>query len=129
MRNLRRTLFFSPGTRFLGSLAAKVLPTLAKGVASGLLGGVVQSLKGGDGLYMFKRGHSVKIDPIEGNGLYLRSGRHGSGVSSSSSSGSSGVGDGLYLRRGNSLQAVDGNGLIFGPNSPFNSIPILGSIL
>ena len=54
---------------FLGSLAARALPALAKGVATGLLGGIAQQLQGGNGLYLFKRGHCVKVEPVKGDGL------------------------------------------------------------
>ena len=109
---------------FLGGLAARALPALAKGLATGLLGGAAEQLTGGgDGLYLFKRGHCLKVDPVKGNGLYLRSAHHsGSGLCRRSK------GDGLYMKRGSSLQAV-GNGLILGENSPFKKIPILGWIL
>lgn len=108
---------------FLGSLAARALPALAKGVATGLLGSIAQQLQGGNGLYLFKRGHCVKVEPVKGDGLYLR---NGSGLHQGDHRR---LGDGLYMRRGDSLQAVGGNGLILGPNSPFKSIPLLGAIL
>ena len=114
---------------FLASLASRALPALAKGLAAGLLGGAAEQLtggsgsSGGEGLYLFKRGHCIKVDPVKGNGLYLRS--HPSGDGS--------IGDGLYLNRrsssgGNGMQAV-GDGLILGKNSPFKNVPILGWIL
>jgi len=104
---------------FLASLASRALPALAKGVATGLISGVGKEIgSGGDGLYLFKRGNCIKVDPVKGNGLYLRS-HH---------SGSSTKGDGLYIKRGDSLESV-GDGLILGKNSPFKNIPILGWIL
>ena len=107
---------------FLASLASRALPALAKGVATGLLSGAAEQLTGnsssGEGLYLFKRGHCIKVDPVKGNGLYLRSNPSGNGT----------MGDGLYLNRGGSMQTV-GDGLILGKNSPFKSIPILGWIL
>ncbi len=110
---------------FLASLAARALPALAKGIATGALGGAAeQFMKGGDGLYLFKRGHCLKVDPVKGNGLYLRSAPSGNGLGGEGA----GRGDGLYLKRGNSLQAV-GDGLILGENSPFKKIPILEWIL
>ena len=115
---------------FLASLASRALPALAKGLATGLLGGVAQQLTGGgqqhgQGLYLFKRGHCIKVDPVKGHGLYLRSHPSGDGAT---------MGDGLYLNRGGSggggMQAVSGgDGLILGKNSPFKNIPILGWIL
>ena len=104
---------------FLASLASKALPLLAKGLATGLISGAAHKMiKGGDGLYLFKRGHCIKVDPVKGNGLYLRNHQSGKGMR----------GDGLYLKRGGSMQTV-GEGLILGKNSPFKNIPVLGWIL
>ena len=104
----------------LAALAAKALPILAKGVASGLIsGGVNKAISGsGDGLYLFKSGHCIKVDPVKGNGLYLRH-HHKTTMDS--------VGDGLYLKRGSSIHS--GEGLLFGENSPVQKIPILGDLL
>lgn len=105
---------------FLASLASKALPMLAKGLASGFLSGAsdqVLGKKSGDGLYLFKRGHCIKVEPVKGNGLYL----------TPHSSSHAANGDGLYLKRGNSIH--NGEGLILGKNSPFKNIPILGWIL
>ena len=103
---------------FLAGLASKALPALAKGVATGLLSGAADKvLNGGDGLYLFKHGHCIKVDHVEGNGLYLRAHPSSHGA----------LGDGLYLKRGNALH--NGDGLILGKNSPFKNIPILGWIL
>ena len=65
------------------------------------------------------QGHCVKVEPVKGNGLCLTLHRGGSlpGVH----------GDGLYLKRGSTIQ--DGSGLILGPNSPFKNIPILNLLL
>ena len=101
---------------FLASLASKALPILVKGLASGFMSGASKQVLG-DGLYLFKRGHCIKVDPVKGNGLYL----------TSHSSGHHGIGDGLYLKRGNAMH--NGEGLILGKNSPFKNIPILGWIL
>ena len=104
---------------FLAGLASKALPALAKGVATGLLSGAVDGFgKGsGDGLYLFRSGHCIKVDPVKGNGLYL----------TPHSSGNGKLGDGLYLKRGNTIH--NGEGLILGEKSPFKNIPILGWIL
>ena len=114
---------------FLASLASRVLPALAKGAAAGLLSGALEQMssssspseKSGEGLYLFKRGHCIKVDPVKGNGLYLRSYPSRSGD----------MGDGLYLKRGGSMQTIgtSGDGLILGKSSPFKNIPILGWIL
>ena len=102
---------------FLGALASKALPLLVKGLATGLISGAAHKMiNGGDGLYLFKRGHCIKVDPVKGNGLYLRSHRSGDGMR----------GDGLYLKRGNAIH--NGEGLILGKNSPFKNIPVLGWI-
>ena len=104
---------------FLASLASKALPMLVKGLASGFVSGAADQVLGnsGDGLYLFKRGHCIRVDPVKGDGLYLRSHTLGDGA----------LGDGLYLRRGNAIH--NGEGLILGQNSPFKNIPILGWIL
>ena len=107
----------------LAGLAARALPHLLKGLAGGLTSGLASSaikkVVGGDGLYLHKSGHCVKVEPIKGNGLYLTPHRGGSlpGVH----------GDGLYLKRGSTIH--DGSGLILGPNSPFKNIPILNLLL
>ena len=103
----------------LSELAAEALPYLLKGLASGLVSGAVTNVMGGDGLYLHKSGHCVKVEPVKGNGLCLTLHRGGSlpGVH----------GDGLYLKRGSTIQ--DGSGLILGPNSPFKNIPILNLLL
>lgn len=101
----------------LAGLAAKVLPTILKGVATGLVSGAVAKAVSGDGLYLHKSGHCVKIEPVKGNGLYLTPHRSLVGVQ----------GDGLYLKRGSTIR--DGSGLILGANSPFKNIPILNLLL
>lgn len=107
---------------FLGMLAglvARALPTLAKGLATGLVSGAVAKAisSSGDGLYLFRSGHCIKVDPVKGNGLYLQA--HPSLDDER--------GDGLYLKRGSSV--YNGEGLILGKNSPFKNVPILGWIL
>ena len=107
---------------FLGlltGLAAKALPMLFKGVATGLASGVVnKAISGsGDGLYLFKSGQCIRVDPVKGNGLYLQHHRKTTDA----------VGDGLYLKRGSTIHS--GEGLIFGKNSPVQKIPILGDLL
>ena len=112
---------------FLGMLAglamkalpflAKALPTLAKGLATGLVSGAVEKAISGNGLYLHKSGHCVKVEPVKGNGLYLRKHAPLHGVH----------GNGLYLKRGS--QIYDGKGLLLGSKSPFKNIPILGLLL
>jgi hypothetical protein len=110
---------------FLASLlglAARVLPTLLGGLTTGLIsGGIEKAISGrglsaGDGLYLHKSGHSVKITPIRGKGLQLFP-KKCKAIS----------GDGLFLKRGS--QIYDGRGLLLGKNSPFKNIPILGLLL
>ena len=104
----------------LSGLAAKALPTLLSGLASGLVSGAVKRVVAkGDGLYLHKSGHCVKVEPVKGNGLYLTPHR-GAGLPGLH-------GDGLYLKRGSTIQ--EGSGLILGPNSPFKNIPILNLLL
>ena len=117
---------------FLGMLAglaakalpvlAKALPTLVKGLATGLVSGAVERAisSSGDGLYLFKSGHCIKVDPVKGNGLYLQP-HH------SLDDGGAVRSDGLYLKRGSSVYS--GEGLILGKSSPFKNIPILGWLL
>ena len=111
---------------FLGTLlglASKVLPTLLGGLATGLISGGIEKavsgrgVSGGDGLYLYKSGHSVKVMPIHGRGLQLipKKLRGATG------------GDGLFLKHGS--QIYDGRGLLLGKNSPFKNIPILGLLL
>ena len=117
---------------FLGTLialASKVLPTLLSGLATGLISGSVdravsgrglylshQHRAGGNGLYLHKSGHSVKVIPIRGKGLQLVPKKlHGV------------CKDGLYVKQGS--QVHEGNGLLLGKNSPFKNIPILGLLL
>ena len=60
----------------------------------------------------------MEVEPVKGNGLYLTPHRGGlPGIH----------GDGLYLKRGSTIQ--EGSGLILGPNSPFKNIPILNLLL
>ena len=98
----------------LVELAAIALPSILGGLATGLVSGAVIRAVSGDGLYLHKLEHCVKLDPVRGNGLYLTP--H-SGL----------AGDGLYLKRGSTIQ--NGSGLILGPNSPFKNIPILNLLL
>ena len=98
----------------IGGLAAKALPSILGGL---VVSSAVKRVVGGNGLYLHKLGHCVKIDPFRGNGPYLKPLKRLSGVH----------GDGLYLKRGSTIQ--DGSGLILGPNSSFKNIPILKLLL
>ena len=101
----------------LAGFGAKALPSILGGLATGLVSGAVRRAVSGDGLYLHKLGHCIKIDPVRGNGLYLKPHKILSGVH----------GDGLYFKRGTTIQ--DGFGLILGPNSPFKNIPISNLLL
>ena len=119
MRQVQANVQYQGG--FLGmlaGLAAKALPSLLGGLATGLVSGAVKhAVAGGDGLYLHKSGHCVKVEPVKGDGLYLTPHQRLGGVQ----------GDGLYLKRGSTIQ--DGSGLLLGPNSPFKNVPILNLLL
>ena len=60
----------------LASLAARILPTLLGGLATGLVSGAVEKAVSGSGLYLQKRGHgnnAARIQVVKGNGIYLTS--------------------------------------------------------
>ena len=102
--------------RVLPMLAKTVLPTLGVGTLSGLASSGAQKVMG-SGLYLKKGGCVCQVG-TNGSGLYLKPYK-GQGLK--------GYGDGLYLKQGGKL--YDGKGLLLGPNSPFASIFILGTIL
>ena len=64
------------------------------------MSGAVKRAVGDDGLYLHKLGPCVKIDPVQGHGLYLTPHKRLSGVH----------GDGLYLKRCSTIP--DESGLI-----------------
>ena len=104
----------------LAALAARVLPTLLGGLATGLVSGAVEKAVSGRGLYLQKRGsgnNAARIQIVRGNGLYITP--HPPIVVD---------GHGLYLK-GEDRRVYGGEGLILGPNSPFKNIPLLGLIL
>ena len=115
-------------------LLSSVLPTLATGVLSGVgqaAGSTVVNKIAGSGnrcfatgsgtgsgnhvMYLKKDGTGCKIRAA-GQGLYLSPWQKGSTL-----------GDGLFLKSGTGY--VDGSGLLLGPDSPFQNIPILGMLL
>ena len=122
-RQLHANTTFEGG--FLGmlaALAARVLPTLLTGLASGLVSGAVEKAVSGSGLYLRRGKHCYRADPVEGNGLFLSRQRHGAIPIT--------LGNGTFLKRGKKdVSKIRGRGLLFGPNSPFSKIPILGWIL
>ena len=71
----------------------------------------------GNGLYL-KKGSNIARIETDGEGLFLKpykSTRLGR------------VGNGRYLKQGG--QAIEGFGLLLGPNSPLKSIPVFGWLL
>jgi len=101
-------------------LLSSVLPSLATGLLSGVGSAagskVVDKISGSGVMYLKKNGMGVKVIPTAGQGLYLAPWNK-----------SSAVGSGMYMKTGSGY--VDGSGLLLGPNSPFQNIPILGMIL
>ena len=102
----------------LMAMAAKVLPTLLTGLASGVIGGLAEkAISKGSGLYLGKRGRGVsQIHMVEGGGLYLSPLFHPNEDY-----------DGLYVTHNGEI--YKGSGLILGKDSPFRNIPILGWLL
>ena len=111
-----RGLLAGLAARALPMLAKTVLPALGVGALSGLASSGVQKAMG-SGLYLKKGGCFCQVE-TDGSGLYLKP-YIGQGLQS--------YGNVLYLKQGGKL--YDGKGLLFGPNSPFANIPILGAIL
>ena len=109
----------------LAGLAARALPTLLTGLASGVLSGVVEnaitskksSKTNGNGVYIQKGKHCYRADPVEGDGLFLSRATHRYPRHT----------DGIYVQDGPNVH--DGKGILFGKNSPFRNIPILGWLL
>lgn len=101
-------------------LLSSVLPSIATGALTGIgatTGSkVVDKISGSGVMYLKKNGIGCKIRPA-GQGLYLAPWNKGNSVTAS----------GLYMKTGSGY--VDGAGLLLGPNSPFQNIPILGMIL
>ena len=97
-------------------LTGTVLSALGVEALPGLASTGVQKLIE-NGVYLKKGGRVSQIE-IDGKGLYL---------GPTSGKGFETLGDGLYFMKQCGL--YDGRGLILGPNSPFNNIPILCMIL
>lgn len=97
------------------SLATRALPTLLTGLAGGVLSGVVEkAIKGGDGLFLGKRGYGTAQINFGGEGLTLTP------VETENL-------NGLYLKHEG--QIYRGKGILLGDDSPFKDIPLLGLIL
>jgi len=112
---------------FLPTLVKKVAPSLLGGLATGLVSGAVEKAVSGHGIFLQKEGHWYKVDPVEGNGLYLSPHPHLDGVYENGGY-KKNFSDGLYVRAKNG-RIYNGKGLILGKNSPFKNIPLLGWIL
>ena len=104
--------------RFLPSLLSKVAPALLGGLATGLISSGVEKAIGGHGIFLHKKNHCYKVEPVEGDGLYLYPLPHLDGVD----------GEGIFLLTNNGT-VYDGKGLLLGAASPFKNIPILGWLL
>ena len=116
-RQMRANITFKGGfLSVLAGLAARALPSILGELASSLFSRATND-DNEDGAYIQKGGQCYRAHPVEGNGLFL-SPHHGAGVEQ---------GDGLFLKQGHNI--YNGEGLLFGANSPFRHIPILGWIL
>ena len=95
-------------------LATKALPTLLSGLATGVISSGVEKAIGENGLFLGRRGWGTAKVDVNGNGITLRpvqdENMHG-----------------LYFRHDGHI--FQGKGLLFGSNSPFKDIPILGLLL
>ena len=72
-----------------------------------------------DGLYLFKKGHCMRVYPVKDNGLYLQ--EHSGNTLNNVSN------DGLYLKRNNMIE--NGEEIVFAENSPFYNIAVLKYII
>ena len=104
--------------RFLPSLLSKIAPALLGGLATGLISSGVEKAIGGHGIFLHKKNRCYKVEPVEGDGLYLSPHPHLDGID----------GEGIFLRTNNGT-VYDGKGLLLGEASPFKNIPILGWLL
>ena len=79
----------------------------------GALSGVVEKAISRNGIFLGKRGGTVQIT-FEGNGLVLTPVAHDKYR-------------GIYVKHDG--QVFQGKGILFGKNSPFKDIPLLGLLL
>ena len=105
-------------SRLRPTLISKVAPALMGGLATGLVSAGVEKAIGGHGLFLHKKNRCYKVEPVEGDGLFLSPHPRLDWV----------YGDGLFVRT-NDGSVYDGKGLLLGPKSPFKNIPVLGWIL
>ena len=99
-------------------LLKTALPAVATGALSGLASTGISKAFGSGGFYMKRGDMACKVLPA-GQGLFLSPWTKSTSVTAS----------GLYLKTGSGYEPIDGKGLLLGPNSPFQNIPILGMIL
>lgn len=100
----------------LATAAKFILPSLATGALAAAGSKVVDKITGSGVMYLKKNGMACKVIPA-GQGLYLAPWNKGNSL----------AGSGLFMKTGSGY--ADGRGLLLGPNSPFQNIPILGMIL
>ena len=104
-------------------LVSSLLPSLATGAMAGIgstaASKIVDKISGSGVLYINRDGIAGKVKAA-GDGLYLSPWPRGSSK-----------GEGLYMKTGKGLYMKPGSGagLILGPNSPFQNIPLLGWLL
>ena len=77
------------------------------------------SVDGDDGFYLIKKGHCIKVYPVQDNGLHLKTTNPFSSYDVFE--------DGLYLKRGNVIES--GENIAFAENGSFKNHPVLGWIL
>ena len=58
-------------SRLLPTLISKVAPALMGGLATGLVSAGVEKAIGGRGLFLHKKNRCYKVEPVEGDGLFL----------------------------------------------------------
>lgn len=92
---------------FLGLLIGLITSILAAAASGAVAGAAEKAVKGGDGLYLWKHGHGARIQFVKGNGLYFTP---YDGPSE---------GNGLCLKHEGKVYR--GQGLIFGPKSPYKN--------
>ena len=97
----------------LAPLAARVLPTLLGGLATGLISGGVEKVIGGKGLvqkdgFFIQKGKECYCGEYSGDGLYLRPHKY-----------QTKLGEGIFLKSG--CEIYEGSSIL-------NQIPIIGSI-
>ena len=106
----------------LAGVARVALPAIGKALGVGALSGLASSGVSkilGNGIYLKKPNSVCKIE-TDGKGLYL--------TPQPTNSFFDQHGYGLYVVDGSNVSQV-GSGLLFGKNSPFSKIPLIGPLL